>query len=95
MKKKSWGYIALGLLVGALLGTLFGSLMSWMLPDGVVKDFFNLGVSFDLAGIVGNDTGVLVINLIIITIKFGLSVSFNVASLIGLAAAYYFLRFFR
>jgi len=95
MKKKSWGYITLGLLVGALIGSLFGGLMNWMLPDGVVKDFFNLGVSFDLAGIVGNDTGVMVINLIIITIKFGLSVSFNVASLIGLATAYYFLRFFR
>lgn len=95
MKKKSWGYISLGLLIGALIGSLFGSLMNWMLPEGVVKDFFNLGVNLDLAGIVGNETGVFVINLIIITLKFGLSISFNIASLIGLATAYYFLRFFR
>ena len=95
MKKKSWSYITLGLLVGALIGSLFGGLMNWMLPEGVVKDFFNLGVSFDLAGLVGSETGVIVINLLIITFKFGLSVSFNIASLIGLASAYYFLRFFR
>lgn len=95
MKKKSWAYIALGLIVGALIGSLFGSLLNWILPDGVVKDFFNLGVSFDLVGLIGNETGVIVINLIIITLKFGISITFNIASLIGLATAYYFLRFFR
>jgi hypothetical protein len=95
MQKKSWGYITLGLFIGAIIGSLFGSLLSWLLPDGVVKDFFNLGVSFDLAGLVGNETGVVVIDLLIITLKFGFSITFNIASLIGLAAAYYFLRFFR
>lgn len=95
MRKKSWGYIALGLFFGAIIGSLFGSLLGWLLPEGVVKDFFNLGVSFDLAGLVGNETGVIVIDLLIITLKFGLSISLNIASLIGLAAAYYFLRFFR
>jgi len=95
MKKRSWGYITLGLLVGALLGSLFGSLINWLLPEGVVKDFFNLGVSFDLAGLVGNQTGVIVIDLIIITVKFGLSIAFNITSFIGLVTAYYFLRFFR
>ncbi len=95
MKKKSWGYITLGLFVGAVLGSLFGSMLGWILPEGVVKDFFNLGVSFDIAGLVGNETGVIVIDLLIITLKFGLSITFNIASLIGLAAAYYFLRFFR
>ena len=95
MKKRSWGYITLGLLAGALLGSLFGSTLGWLLPEGVVKDFFNLGVNFDLAGLVGNETGVIVINLFIITIKFGLTIVFNVTSVIGLATAYYFLRFLR
>jgi len=95
MKKRSWGYITLGLLTGALIGSLFGSLLGWLLPEGVVKDFFNLGVNFDLAGLVGNETGVIVINLFIITIKFGLSIVFNVTSIIGLVTAYYFLRFLR
>lgn len=95
MKKKSWGYISLGFVAGALIGSLIGNLLGWILPEGVVKDFFLVGVSFDLAGLVGNDSGVIVLDLIIVTIKFGLSVAFNFASLIGLATAYYFLRFLR
>ncbi len=95
MKKKSWGYITLGLVAGALIGSLIGNLLGWILPAGVVKDFFLVGISFDLAGLVGNDSGVIVLDLIIVTIKFGLSVAFNFTSLIGLATAYYFLRFLR
>ncbi len=95
MKKRSWGYITLGLVFGALIGSLIGSLLGWVLPEGVVKDFFLLGVSFDLAGLVGNESGVIIIDLIIVTFKFGLSIAFNFTSLIGLATAYYFLRFFR
>ena len=95
MRKRTWGYITLGLIFGAMIGSLIGSLLGWILPEGVVKDFFNLGVSFDLAGLVGNETGVIVINLIVVTFKFGLSVAVNIASLIGLATAYYFLRFLR
>lgn len=95
MKKPSWKYIIIGLVVGAMIGSLIGSLLGWILPEGVVKDFFLLGISFDLAGLVGNESGVIVINLIIVTFKFGISVAFNFTSLIGLATAYYFLRFFR
>ncbi len=95
MKKRSWGYITLGLVFGALIGSLIGQLLGWILPEGVVKDFFLLSVSFDLAGLVGNEPGVVVIDLIIITFKFGVSIAFNFTSLIGLATAYYFLRFFR
>ncbi len=95
MKKRSWGYISLGLVAGAMIGSLLGNLLGWILPEGVVKDFFLLGVSFDIAGLVGNDSGVIVIDLIIVTFKFGLSIALNFTSLIGLATAYYFLRFFR
>lgn len=95
MKKRSWGYITLGLVFGALIGSLIGQLLGWILPEGVVKDFFLLSASFDLAGLVGNESGVVVVDLIIITFKFGVSIAFNFTSLIGLATAYYFLRFFR
>jgi len=95
MKKRSWGYITLGLVFGALIGSLFGNLLGWVLPEGVVKDFFLIGVSYDLAGLAGNESGVIVLDLIIVTFKFGLSIAFNFTSLIGLATAYYFLRFFR
>jgi hypothetical protein len=95
MKKRSWGYITLGLVFGALIGSLFGNLLGWVLPEGVVKDFFLIGVSYDLAGLAGKESGVIVLDLIIVTFKFGLSIAFNFTSLIGLATAYYFLRFFR
>jgi len=94
-KKLSWGYIALGLFVGALIGSYIGVFLAWILPTGVVKDFFLLSVKFDLDGLVGNESGVIVLNLIIITLKFGLSVVFNFTSLIGLATAYYYLRYLR
>ena len=64
MKKKSWGYITLGFVAGALIGSLIGSLLGWILPEGVVKDFFLVGVNFDLAGLVGNDSGVIVLDLL-------------------------------
>ena len=95
MKKRSLGYVTLGLVTGALIGSLIGSLLGWILPEGVVKDFFLLGVSFDLAGLVGTESGVIVIDLIMVTFKFGLSIALNFTSLIGLATAYYFLRFLR
>jgi|TARA_B100000809_G_scaffold54708_1_gene50440 hypothetical protein len=84
-----------GLGCGALIGTLSGELLGMLLPVGVVKDFFLTSINFDLAGLAGQDSGVIVLNLIIFTVKFGLSLKFNFTSLIGLATAYYLLRFFR
>ena len=41
MKNRDISLIALGLLTGAIIGGVIGNLMGWMLPEGVVKDFFN------------------------------------------------------
>ncbi len=95
MTKRSIILIVLGLLVGAMTGTLIGEFLAYILPDGVVKEFFLTSIHFDLAGIVGNETGVIVLDLIIITVKFGLTLVFNFTSIIGLGVAYYFLRYFR
>ena len=40
MKNRDISLIALGLLIGAIIGGVIGNLMGWMLPEGVVKDFF-------------------------------------------------------
>ncbi len=77
------------------MGTLLGELLGFVLPEGVVKDFFLTSVHFDLAGLVENETGVISLDLIMFTVKFGLKLIFNFTSLIGLATAYYFLRYFR
>ena len=86
------GFIFLILFSGAIIGSVLGELIGWILPEGVVKQFFLKDITL---GIAGDDSGVIVLNLIIITLKFGLSISLNFIGLVGLATSYYFLRFFR
>jgi len=95
MTKRSIGLMFLVLLVGAMVGSVLGALLGYLLPEGVVRDFFLTSVHIDLGGLVGKESGVITLDLIILTIKFGLSVTLNFTTLIGLATAYYFLRYFR
>ena len=96
MKNRDISLIALGLLTGAIIGGVIGNLMGWMLPEGVVKDFFLTSFNLDIgSGFAGNENGVIVIDLKIVTLKFGLALSLNFTSVIGLATSYYILRFFR
>jgi len=95
MNKRSVSLILIGLFIGAAIGGVIGNLMSWMLPEGVVKDFFLTSLSFNLMGITDNEMGVVILDLSIIVLKIGLSIKFNFTSIIGLASAYYMLRYFR
>ena len=95
MAKRSIALITITLFVGAMAGTLTGELLGLILPEGVVRDFFLTGVSFNLGGLMGNDSGVIVLDMIMFTIQFGLAIKINFTSIIGLAGAYYFLRYFR
>ena len=95
MNKRTLGFIFIVLFSGAVIGSVLGEFIGWIMPDGVVKQFFLTGIELDLAGLSGFDSGVMVLNLIVLTLKFGLSVSLNFIGLVGLATAYYFLRYFR
>ena len=95
MNKRSISVIILILFFGTLFGTLVGELLGFILPDSVVKEFFLKSVDFNLAGLVGSETGVITLNLIMLSIQFGLALTFNFTSIIGFASAYYFLRYFR
>ena len=95
MKKRNISLIIVGLFIGAAIGGVLGSLMGWLLPEGVVKDFFLTSISFNLMGSGVDKTGVLILDLSVLVLKFGLSLKFNVTSIIGLASAYYMLRYFR
>ena len=95
MQKRKVNIIVISLFIGAIFGSVFGNVFSLVLPESVVKDFFLTSINFDLAGLVGNDLGVIVIDLKVIVLKFGLSMSFNFTSVIGIAIAYYILRYLR
>lgn len=95
MNKRNLSLIIVGLFIGAAIGGVLGNLLGWVLPEGVVKDFFLTSLSLDLGGLSGNEMGVLVLDLKIITLKFGLAMNFNFTSIIGLTSAYYILRYFR
>ena len=95
MKKRKLHIIVLSLFIGAIFGGVVGNIFSLVLPDSVVKDFFLTSITFDLGGLVNNDLGVFVIDLKIIVLKFGLSISFNFTSVMGIAVAYYILRYLR
>ena len=95
MKKRKLHFIVLSLFVGATFGGVFGNIFSLILPESVVKDFFLTSITFDLGGLVNNDLGVFIIDLKVIVLKLGLSMSFNFTSVIGIAVAYYILRYLR
>ena len=95
MQKRKVNIIVISLFIGAIFGSVFGNVFSLVLPESVVKDFFLTSINFDLGGLVGNDFGVIVIDLKVIVLKFGLSMSFNFTSVIGIAIAYYILRYLR
>ena len=95
MQKRKINIIVLSLFIGAIFGGVFGNIFSLILPESVVKDFFLTSINFDLGGLVNNDLGVLIIDLKVIVLKLGLSMSFNFTSVIGIAIAYYILRYLR
>ncbi len=95
MKKRKVHFIVLSLFVGAIFGGVVGNIFSLVLPESVVKDFFLTSITFDLGGLVNDDLGVFIIDLKVIVLKLGLSMSFNFTSVIGIAVAYYILRYLR
>ena len=83
------------LFFGTMLGSIFGELIGWILPESVVKQFFLKSIDFSLGGLMGNDSGVINLNFIMISLQFGMKLTLNFCSIIGFSAAYYFLRYFR
>ena len=84
MRKKSIGWILVIILIGAFIGTALGEILAYILPEGVVKEFFLRAATFSL----GPGT----LNLVILTLTFGFSFKINVVSIIGIIIIAYFLR---
>lgn len=86
-KKTSLLFVICILLIGTMLGSLCGELIKMSLPESVVKEVFlrSIGIS------VGPGT----LNLIMFSITLGLTLKINLIGIVGLAIAYYLLRFWR
>lgn len=84
MRKKSWKYYAGIILVGALAGTLLGELIGFVLPAGVVRDFFLKAAHLNI--------GPFNIDLGFIRFTLGLFVKMNVVGLMGVLLASYILK---
>ena len=84
MRKKSWKYYLVIIFLGALMGSVLGEVAAYLIPEGVVKDFFlkSAAASFD--------TGT--INIIIVTLSLGFSFKLNIMGVIGILIAAYALR---
>lgn len=85
--KRSVGILFISLILGAAIGTILGEVLGLMLPEGVVKQFFLQSVSWGVSPVT--------MDLLVVTVTFGLRVKFNISSVLGLGAVYYFLRYFR
>ena len=86
-EKRNLLFIFLVLFVGASAGTALSSLVGFTMPDGVVREFFLNSKPL------GWDPFTL--NLQIITLTTGFTIDISVSSIIGMAFAWYFLRYFR
>ena len=58
LNKRSLGFIFIVLFSGTIVGSVLGELIGWIMPEGVVKQFFLMGVHIDLAGLAGMCDGV-------------------------------------
>ena len=84
MRKKSIGFLLLVIVSGALIGTVLGEILAFLIPSGVVKDFFLKSATASL----GPGT----LDIIIMTLTLGFSIKLNIAGVIGILIAAYALR---
>ena len=85
LKRKGAGFILLMLIVGALVGSAFGDLLGYLLPSGVVRNFFTYALQ---PGI----NPPLTLNLLWITLTLGLTFKLNIIAVLGVILMAYVLR---
>ena len=90
MQKKSLIFIVTVFIIGMLLGTILSLLISTLLPEGVVKDFFLVEKSVGWGHSENNwvDFGFL-------RFKSGLIIDLSILSILGFFISWYFLRYFK
>ncbi len=84
MRKKSFTFIVVVIFLGALIGSALGELVAYLIPAGVVKDFFLKAAVAQI--------GPATLNIVILTITLGFSFKLNVIGIIGIMIAAYLLK---
>ena len=84
MRKKNMGFIILIIILGALIGSALGEILAFILPAGVVKEFFLKSATASI----GPGT----LNIIIFTLTLGFSFKINTIGILGIVIAAYLLR---
>jgi len=75
------------LILGAMLGSLVGEVLKMAMPDGVVKEVFLYTIELTV--------GPGVLNMKMLSVTIGFSLSLNLVGILGMVGAYYVLRFWR
>jgi len=87
MRNLRFRMLVLYLFLGTVIGSLLGEMIGWLMPPGVVKEFFLRHIE------IGIDPTML--NLHVFTLTLGFSVTVNIAGIFGLLIAVYMLRWYR
>ena len=90
MYKKSIYFTLSVILLGGVIGTALSMLISLILPNGVVKEFFILSQSFGFGAGDGNW-----VNLGPLRFKFGFFFDISILSIAGIFISWYILRYFK
>jgi ABC-type antimicrobial peptide transport system permease subunit len=85
--KRSIWFVLVIVILGAAIATGLSQFIGLVIPEGVVREFFltTLPLGWDP----------FTLNLQIITFTIGFAIDVSVVSLLGMAIAWYFLRYFK
>ena len=89
-QKRNMAFIFLVLFIGIVTSSILSQFIGGILPEGVVKDFFLTSKSIGW-GIQPNNW----VDLFVVRFKTGLLIDISVVSFLGIAIAWYFLRYFK
>ncbi len=85
-RKKPVSILIVMLVVGMLVGSMVGEVISLILPDGVVKQFFIRSISPGFEPVE--------IDLEVIRVTVGLDITINIISVLGILLAVYLFRWY-
>ena len=91
MKNKSVGHLIVAIFVGILASQVFGAVLNVVFGSLGLEDNMVSRVLVD--PLVAYEFYPMRLNLLVMTLTLGFSLDFNVLSLIGIGAAYYYVKY--